>query len=103
MNTAQRPMYAWQAIAWHKVARAVGKLQQRIYRASRQGDVKTVHKLQRLLMKCWDAKLLATRRVTPDNRGKRTAGVDGVKALTPPQRLRLAQTLSRSPQVHPVR
>jgi RNA-directed DNA polymerase len=103
MNTARRPMYAWQDIPWHKVARAVFKLQQRIYRASRHGDVKTVHKLQRLLMKSWYAKLLATRRVTQDNRGQRTAGVDGVKSLTPPQRLRLAQTWSLSPQVQPVR
>ena len=103
MNTARRPMYAWQDIPWHKVERAVFKLQQRIYRASRHGDVKTVHKLQRLLMKSWDAKLLATRRVTQDNRGKRTAGVDGVKSLTPPQRLRLAQTLALSPKVQPVR
>ena len=103
MNTARHPMYAWQDIPWHKVERAVFKLQQRIYRASRHGDVKTVHKLQRLLMKSWYAKLLATRRVTQDNRGKRTAGVDGVKSLTPPQRLRLAQTLSLSPQVQPVR
>ena len=103
MNTARHPMYAWQDIPWHKVERAVFKLQQRIYRASRHGDVKTVHKLQRLLMKSWYAKLLATRRVTQDNRGKRTAGVDGVKSLTPPQRLRLAQTLSLSPKVQPVR
>ena len=35
-------MYAWQDIPWHKVERAVFKLQQRIYRASRHGDVKTV-------------------------------------------------------------
>ena len=103
MNTARRPMYAWQDIPWHKVERAVFKLQQRIYRASRHGDVKTVHKLQRLLMKSWYAKLLATRRVTQDNRGKRTAGVDGVTSLTPPQRLRLAQTWSLSPKVQPVR
>jgi 5-methylcytosine-specific restriction endonuclease McrA len=32
-------MYAWQDIPWHKVERAVFKLQQRIYRASRHGDV----------------------------------------------------------------
>jgi len=103
MNTAVRPMYAWQDIPWRKVERAVFKLQQRIYRASRRGDVKTVHKLQRLLLKSWSAKLLATRRVTQDNRGRRTAGVDGVKSLTPPRRLHLAQTLSLSPKTHPVR
>src|SRR5207247_2419373 len=103
MNSARCPMYAWQDIPWHTVERAVFTLQQRISRASRHGDGKTVHKLQRLLMKSWDAKLLATRRVTQDNRGKRTAGVDGVTSLTPPQRLRLAQTLSLSPKVQPVR
>jgi RNA-directed DNA polymerase len=103
MNTASRPMYAWQDIPWRQVERAVFKLQKRIYRASRRHDVKTVHKLQRLLLKSWYAKLLATRRVTQDNRGRRTAGVDGVKSLTPPKRLRLAQSLSLSPKAQPVR
>ncbi len=103
MNTALCPMYAWQAIPWRKVERAVFKLQQRIYRASRRGDRKTVHKLQRLLAKSWSAKLLATRRVTQDNRGKRTAGVDGVKSLTPPQRLVLAQRLTLPRKASPVR
>ena len=90
MNTAVRPMYAWQDLPWRKIERAVFKLQQRIYQASRRNDVKTVHKLQRLLLKSWYAKLLATRRVTQDNRGRRTAGVDGVKSLTSPRRLCLA-------------
>ena len=103
MHTARRPRYAWQDSPWHKVERVVFTLQQRISRASRHGDVKMVHKLQRLLMKSWYAKRLATRRVTQDHRGKRTAGVDGVTSLTPPQRLRLAQTLSLSPKVQPVR
>jgi len=103
MNTDPRPMYAWQDIPWRTVERAVFKLQQRIYRASRRGDVKTVRTLQRLLMKSWYAKLLATRRVTQDNRGKNTAGVDGVKSLTPPQRLRLAHQLSLHLKATPVR
>jgi RNA-directed DNA polymerase len=53
MNTDRRPMYAWQDIPWRTVERAVFKLQQRIYRASCRGDVKTVRTLQRLLMKSW--------------------------------------------------
>ncbi len=100
MNTALCPMYAWQDIPWRKVERAVFKLQQRIYRASRRGDWKTVHKLQRLLAKSWYAKLLATRRVTQDNRGKRTAGM---KSLTPPHRLLLAQRLTLPRKASPVR
>lgn len=51
MNTA-RQMYewnTWQEINWKKVEVAIFKLQKRIYRASQSGDVKLVHKLQRLL------------------------------------------------------
>src|SRR5579859_1605479 len=97
MDTASKPMDKWQDLPWRKLERQVFKLQTRIYRASQRGDVTAVHKLQRLLMKSWSAKCLAVRRVSQDNRGKKTAGVDGVKALTPPQRLNLARTL-RLPQ-----
>lgn len=97
-------MSAWPDIPWSPVERAVFKLPRRSSRASRRGDVKTGHQLQRLLRKkSWYAKLRATRRVTQDKRGKRTAGVDGVTSLLPPQRLRLAQTLSLSPKVQPLR
>src|SRR5207249_3254109 len=75
----------------------------RICQASQRGDTRTVHNLQRLLMKSWSAKLLATRRVTQDNQGKQTAGVDGVKSLTPPQRLALAASLSLNQPAAPAR
>ena len=54
-------------------------------------------------MKSRSAKLLAVRRVTQDNRGKATAGVDGVKALTPAESLNLADTLSLNSFATPVR
>jgi RNA-directed DNA polymerase len=41
--------------------------------------------------------------VTQDNRGKKTAGIDGVKSLTPPQRLQLVQTLHLSQRAKPTR
>jgi RNA-directed DNA polymerase len=41
--------------------------------------------------------------VTQDNRGKQTAGVDGVKRLAPAQRLDLARTLLPLPKARPVR
>ncbi len=62
----------------------VFKLQRRIYRASLSGDVRQVHRLQRLLMKSWFAKCLAVRRVTQDNQGKKNSGVDGVKLSNAP-------------------
>ena len=103
MNTATRPMYEWQDLPWKKIEQAVFKLQKRIYQASQRGDTKAVHKLQRLLISSWSARCLAVRRVTQDNRGKNTAGVDGIKSLTPPERLRLAQTLQLSQTACPVR
>ena len=68
-----------------------------------RGDVKTVHKLQRLLLNSRAAKLLAVRKVTQDNQGKKTAGVDGVKSLTPSQRLTLSQNLKLNDKAQPVR
>jgi RNA-directed DNA polymerase len=80
---------AWQDIPWKKVQRHVFRLQKRIYRATQRGGVRIARKLQNLLMKSWYARLLAVRRISQDNRGKKTAGVDGVKSLTPAKRGRL--------------
>jgi RNA-directed DNA polymerase len=100
---AAPPMYEWNALPWKSIQRRVFKLQKRIYQASRRGDTKAVHKLQRLQIQSWHARLLAVRRVTQDNRGKATAGVDGVKSLAPARRLRLASGLRVSPRAQPVR
>jgi RNA-directed DNA polymerase len=96
-------MDEWNALPWRRLERSVFKLQQRIYRASNRGDVKTVHRLQRLLLNSRAAKLLAVRKVTQDNQGKKTAGIDGVKSLTPSQRLTLSQNLKLDGKARPVR
>ncbi len=86
--------YEWNTIPWRKLERNVFKLQNQIYRASQRGNVKTVHRLQKLLTSSWSARCLAVRRVTQDNQGKTTAGIDGVKSLNPPARLALVMSLS---------
>jgi retron-type reverse transcriptase len=96
-------MAAWQGIPWTKVQRHVFRLQKRIYQATQRGDVRTVRKLQNLLTKSWYARLLAVRRVTQENRGKRTAGIDGAKSLTAPQRWRLARQLRLDGKATPLR
>jgi RNA-directed DNA polymerase len=103
MNTVVQPMYGWNSLPWKQIESSVFKLQKRIYRASERGDVKAVRKLQRLLIRSRSAKQLAVRRITQDNQGKKTAGVDGVKSLTPPQRLELVQTLNLNRKAAPVR
>ena len=102
-KTSFKTTVEWHEINWHKLERRVYKLQTRIYRSSQRGDVKTVRRLQKMLMQSWSAKALAVRRVTQDNGGKKTAGVDGVKALTPKQRLTLASQLRLGSKVSPTR
>lgn len=93
----------WKCINWREVERYVFKLQKRIYAASRCGDVKKCRKLQRTLMRSWSNRVLAVRRVTQDNKGKRTAGVDGVKSLEPKARMRLVGELKLTGKSKPTR
>lgn len=92
-NTRHKPMVEWNTINWQKLERRVFKLQKRIFQASNRGDIKAVRKLQKTLMRSWSAKALAVRKVSQDNQGKKTAGVDGIKSLTPSARLRLVKTM----------
>ena len=99
----QQPRYEWKHLPWKKIERQVFKLQRRIYRAASRQDHRTVRRLQRLMMRSWAARLLAIRRVTQDNQGKRTAGIDGVAQLSAPQRMALALQLSWKAKAKPVR
>ncbi|MCY7286271.1 MAG: group II intron reverse transcriptase/maturase [Cyanobacteria bacterium CAN_BIN43] len=96
-------MMEWKDLPWRKLERKIFKLQKRIFKASQRGDVKTVRRLQKTLMRSWSAKCLAVRRVTQDNQGKKTAGVDGIKSLKPEQRLELVGSLSLSQKAKPTR
>src|SRR5216683_2436028 len=80
----------WNRVPWKKLEQHCFRIQKRIYRASQRGNQRAVHKLQKLLMKSAAARLLAVRRVTQENQGKKTAGVDGVKSVKPKERLLMA-------------
>ena len=87
---------AWKAVPWRKLEQHVFRIQKRIYRAGQNGERRKVQKLQKLLMKSEAARLLAVRRVTQENQGKKTAGVDGVKSVPPPERFAMAQRSIRN-------
>lgn len=96
----------WSELPWRKLEQHVYRLQKRIYRASCRGNEVVVRRLQQLLMRSRSAQLLATRRVTQDNQGKKTAGVDGKASLTPPERLEMVRHINpkgRQPKPRPVR
>jgi RNA-directed DNA polymerase len=103
MSESITATYEWHQLPWRKLEVAVFKLERRIYKASQAGDIRRVHRLQHLLLKSRAAKLLAVRRVTQDNQGKNTAGIDGIKALTPHQRGALAAQLGTLPTGRPTR
>ena len=103
MSTATLPMYEWKSIPWPKLQRNVFKLQKRIYQSSQRGDIRTVHQLQRLLLSSQSARMLATRRVTQDNRGKNTPGVDKRSRLSPTERVNMAKALHFGNKPSPLR
>lgn len=84
---------AWNKLPWRKLEKHVYRIQKRIYQARQRGNVRAVQKLQKLLMKSEAARLLAVRRVTQENQGKKTAGVDGVKNIRPKQRIAMAKSI----------
>ena len=86
---------AWNNLPWRKLEQHCFRIQKRIFRASQRGNTRAVHKLQKLLMKSQSARLLAVRRVTQENQGKKTAGIDGVKSVKPAERSVMAN------QIHP--
>jgi len=84
---------SWRKLPWRKLEQHVYRIQKRIFQAEQRGNHRAVQKLQKLLMKSRAARLLAVRRVTQDKQGKKTAGVDGVKSVTPAQRLTMIERI----------
>ncbi|MGH3119774.1 MAG: reverse transcriptase N-terminal domain-containing protein, partial [Streptosporangiaceae bacterium] len=66
---------------WQQVEEDVRRLRQRIFAASRAGDLKKVRSLQKLMLRSRANALLSVRRVTELNAGRATAGVDGKTVL----------------------
>src|SRR4051795_2003363 len=63
----------WNAIDWCKANRLVRNLRQRIFRATRENDLKKVRSLQKLLLRSWSNLVLSVRRATQQNQGKNPA------------------------------
>ena len=77
VNGPEDGLFDWDGGDWRQVEEDVGRLRQRIFAASKAGDLKRVRNLQKLLL-CSRANALASvRRVTERNAGRLTAGVDG--------------------------
>jgi len=68
-NVTSGDVLDWHGIDWKRVYRTVKNLRQRIFRASRQGDLTRVRSLQRLMLKSRANACDSVRRVTQVNKG----------------------------------
>jgi len=84
----------WHDIDWAKCHKNVKNLQARIVKATAEGRWRIVRKLQQLLTRSFSAKAIAVKRVT-ENKGKRTAGVDGKTWNTPESKFKAIDSLKR--------
>ncbi|AFV24872.1 RNA-directed DNA polymerase [Methanolobus psychrophilus R15] len=83
----------WNNIDWKVVETHVSRIQVRITKAVTKGKWNTVKRLSYLLTHSHYAKLLAVRNVI-QNKGKRTAGIDGELWNTPEMKIKAALKLS---------
>ena len=77
VNGPEDAVLDWDAVDWRQAEDDVRRLRQRIFTASRAGDLKKVRSLQKLMLRSRASALLSVRRVTEVNAGRKTAGVDG--------------------------
>lgn len=90
VNGPEDGLLDWDQIDWSKVEQDVRRLRQRIFTASREGDLRTVRRLQKLMLRSRSNALLGVRRVTQVNAGRKTAGVDGRLVLMAVHKAELA-------------
>ena len=72
----------WCSIDWHTAEDDVRRLRQRIFTASKEGDLRKVRNLQKLMLRSRANALVSVRRVTEVNTGRKTPGVDGKVIVT---------------------
>ena len=90
---ASETLLDWSTINWRQIKRRVTNLRQRIYRATQRCQWNRVRSLMKLMLRSYSNLLLAVRRVTQENDGKRTAGIDGQIALTSDARVALVNQM----------
>ena len=83
----------WNAIDWKLVRKRVKNLRQRIYRATQNDQWNKVRSLMKLMLRSYSNLLLSVRKVTQENQGRKTAGIDGRRALTPDERVSLVHEM----------
>jgi len=82
VNGPEDETLGWHQVGWRRAEDDVRRLRQRIFAASKAGDLKRVRNLQKLMLRSRANTLVSVRRVTEVNAGRVTAGIDGKLALS---------------------
>src|SRR5512135_3323407 len=81
---------AWEQVDWRHHEEQVRRLRGRIFKAVREGDWPLARNVQKLMLRSWGNTLVSVRQVTQRNAGRKTAGIDGLVALTSQARAEMA-------------
>lgn len=74
---------SWKTIPWNNIQTFIYDLQYKIYCHAKTNEIGLVRHYQHKLVRSEEARLLAVRTVSQDNRGKATVGVDNISKLSP--------------------
>jgi RNA-directed DNA polymerase len=97
VSSGDSPLFnseSWKKLPWKKFQVDLFRLQRRIYKAVREGDMAKAIKLQKLIIRSRGARFLAIRQVTQLNKGRKTAGIDGLTVLNFKQRFELEEIIA---------
>ncbi len=83
----------WEEIDWDHHKNHVRRIQERIFRETRKQNWKQVKNLQKLLVRSHSVRLITVKKVTQENRGKYTAGIDGKIYKNPTARMKLVREI----------
>lgn len=86
----------WKSINWKTINKRVRNLRYRIYRATQNHQWNKVRSLMKMMIRSYSNLLLSVRKVTIDNQGKKTSGVDNQKVLTPIARVSLVNDICQN-------
>ena len=89
----------WDAINWRIHEDNVGRLRQRIFKATWEQDRAKVRSLQKMMLRSRSNTLVSVRQVTQRNAGRKTAGIDGQVALSSQARAEMALWVHQT--IHP--
>ncbi len=87
---------SWKNLPWKKFRKDLFRLQVRLFKAVKAGDMRKARSLQKLILKSKAARFLAIRQVSQLNAGKKTAGIDGKASLNFEERFALEEFLKKS-------